>query len=640
MLKKYLPYQLLTALLLPSTVFAGLADSWSITQLGLTGSEYTRADGLYFSEAKLLNPNGYIAGQTSRFYGTNGSWGYVAWVYDGATSQKIGFYDSEHTSSEDIQLSGPTYMNESGMVAGWSVRYLGSSVRLGYTSWLFNGTETIRLGLSGREFIRADGYQWSGLNYLSNSGHATGSTSRFDGLDSRGQSAWFFNGVSNIQIGLTGADYTNAEGSTEITPSGMNENGVVIGSSRRYNGSAINGTDAWMHINDQTVRIGLTGSEYTGAGGQRASYARDINIHDEVVGNTSVYASSVVVGARAWLLKGANYTVIGLTDNEHVDGMGNSFNNANTISDNGSVLGSSTRFVKQYGLPKSDANFDPTDYQMVTGGISVWVYDGVETKKIGLTDVEHTSSNPDNYNDYDDFVDGYQDNFTREVNGSGQVIGGAYRYDGSKQNGVSAWFYDGVNTKRLGLTDAEHTTQFGRQVSNATHLNESGQVAGYSQFFPSNAGGTFEHAWLYDSNLDETFEFTLAGVDPSASFITSTIEYLGDDGLALGSYRVWGGSAGTIRGVFYFTVEEGWVDLEDFLLLSGLDIAQYGWQSLASAISSNSLGQIIGRGDRTDGLGESAYLLSPSKVPVPAAGWLFCSSLLVLFQVGRSGRAT
>ena len=75
-----------------------------------------------------------------------------------------------------------------------------------------------------------------------------------------GYSAWFYDGATTIEIGLTGTEHTRNDGYkySFSQASGPNEAGQVIGISDRYNGGSILlGHSAWLYDGTTTIDIGL-----------------------------------------------------------------------------------------------------------------------------------------------------------------------------------------------------------------------------------------------------------------------------------------------------------------------------------------------------------------------------------------------
>src|SRR5262245_5259080 len=75
----------------------------------------------------------------------------------------LGFDDLEHTRNDGLKPNTPEKLTQSGQVSGYSRRYNGGGTDLGQSAWLFNGTTTIDIGLTGPEHTRYDGYKFSSI---------------------------------------------------------------------------------------------------------------------------------------------------------------------------------------------------------------------------------------------------------------------------------------------------------------------------------------------------------------------------------------------------------------------------------------------------------------------------------------------
>ena len=111
----------------PSIQAAPIATSYTIEVLGLTDAEHTRNDGYRYSDAGLLNEAGLVAGRAERYNGTGTSLGYSAWLYNGTTTLNIGLTGSTYTRNDGFQYSTVSRLNEAGQVAGWAERYNGDA---------------------------------------------------------------------------------------------------------------------------------------------------------------------------------------------------------------------------------------------------------------------------------------------------------------------------------------------------------------------------------------------------------------------------------------------------------------------------------------------------------------------------------
>jgi hypothetical protein len=112
-----------------------------------------------------------------------------------------------------------------------------------------------------------------------------------------------------------------------------------------------------------------------------------------------------------------------------------------------------------------------------------------------------------------------RDQFVRQLSSTGQVIGGSTRYGPTgSQFGFDAWLYDDLSTRVIGLTgdgyeraqnNAEHTGI--DRSSFAEHINDRGEVAGWSTRYNAVGAGLGSDAWVYDSRDDSYRILTLTG---------------------------------------------------------------------------------------------------------------------------------
>lgn len=580
-------------------------DGSQSLQIGLTGSEYTRlSDSYRVSTITLMNNSGTVVGTSARFNGNNGA-GTTVWRYNGDTT-RMGLTSGKYTRSDGYQTSGTQFLNQQGMAVGFSHRYYGIST-VGQGIWADSGAGSVQIGLFDSAHTRSDtGYQYSTAHALNNLGMVIGDSSRFNGTIANGQSAWLYDGNATVQLGLSGADYANSTTGYQFSSvQVLNSQGHAIGYSNRFTNDNPSGQASWIYYNGSTQRIGLTSSEFTSNSGYQLSHADYLNEQGQVVGTSNRYGAAGSIGTGVWIYNGSGTQRIGYYgagytrssngyQGSHVDG----FNNQ------GQVIGRSSRY-----------NGDTLD------GTIAWLYDGGTTVRLGLTDSEHTSA-----------VSGYQASQASALNEQGQVAGTSDRFNAGFTNGTSAWFYDGSTSTEIGLSGQAYTRSDDFSSAWVFDINENGQVVGTNQRYDGmlDAGQSW---WLYDADLGQTFDLTVS--ERSDGYAFSSVHYFGDDGLVLGTYTLFDQNDNDLgQRAFYFTVDDGVSDLTDFLLLSGLDIADDGWEYLASAFRSNALGQIIGNGIINDGTqSQGAYLLTA--VPIPAAAWMFGSGLIVLLGFRR-----
>jgi hypothetical protein len=158
-----------TVLVLIALCNAALADAapiYQIATLGLHDLEHTRSDGYESSTAEQLNQVGQVVGYSERYNGSAANVGQSVWYYNGASTSKIGFVDAEHTRNDGYKSSSiaqsnvvpaTPLFNDEGFVAGYSDRYSPTGSDFGQSAWLFDGSTTVRVGLTDAEHTSSGG---------------------------------------------------------------------------------------------------------------------------------------------------------------------------------------------------------------------------------------------------------------------------------------------------------------------------------------------------------------------------------------------------------------------------------------------------------------------------------------------------
>lgn len=638
---------------------AWLYNGTETLMVGLTDAEHTRNDGYrygYYDDGVIsLNEAGQLIGYSNRFNGGSVDLGRSAWLFDGATTINIGLADGEHTRSDGYKRSAAERLNDMGQVVGNSNRYSGGSTDKGRSIWLYDGTATLNIGLVDAEFTRNDGYKYSnyvsGQNAMNEAGQVAGYSTRYGGgSTSTGQSVWLYNGIATINIGLIDAEHTRSDGfrgsyyAEDVDM--LNEAGQVIGYSNRYVGGL--GRSAWLFNGMTTVSIGLVDAEHTHFSGRRISNVRQLNEAGQVAGNSNRYhGGSADLGLTTWFFNGTTTVKIGLADAEHTRNDGYKLSNyheyGDYLNDAGQVIGISVRFnggstnhgrsawmyngtttvnigltdaehTRTDGYRSSDFenNLQPlTDTGYVAGyalryngsaslGNSTWLYNGTTTVKTGLVDLEHTTN------------EGYKFAGNHELNESGHVVGYSDRYNGGNTYmGRSIWLYNGTTTVKASLADMEHTRNDGYQWSNVysfpSSLNEAGQVVGYSDRFNGGETKLGQDAWVYDPVVG-TVCLQLSVRSDGYAYSQA---FLREDGVVVGTYILYDGMTEIGYRALYWSRELGLHDLGG-LVEGGLNAN--GWSALSFSGLSSGLNGIIGGGSLLP-KGTSGFLLTAIHPP-------------------------
>ena len=587
-------------------------DAWiwngvSTIQIGLSGGWNTGFDGRQFAEPQFLNDAGQVAGISGRFYSGVGTVnGRDAWVWNGSSTVQIGFTGGVHLGSEGLQLSEPTLQFASGRVVGFSNRYTGVSTQIGESAWIWNGSATIQIGLTGGEHTGTNGYELSQVR-LSNSAECLfGVSSRFAGTVNNGLDTWIWNGVATVQVGLTGGPNAGSDGYQDSNPKFLNAAGQAVGTSNRYLGTrTYNGMDAWVSNGASTTQIGLTGGAYTGSAGYQESTPTRHNEAGFVAGTSRrVVGVDTGNGQDAWVWNGVSTVQIGLIGGGNTGSAGIQSSTPRFLNAAGQVAGVSSRYRN-----------------VNTGnGADAWVWNGTGTTQIGLTGGVHTGTG------------GFQSSNPLFQNEAGHVAGDSARITGSStNNGTDTWVWDGFSTVQVGLTGGVYAGSGGRQFSSISMFSESGVAVGLSNRYSGISTQIGQDVWYFDP-ATKISSAIIGSVRTSNNFAFSSPTLLTDDGFLLGyyTYFVNGAGIGEDR-AFVFRPDLGLTDL-GALVAGGLSEA--GWRTLSRPQFSDLLNTIVGTGLTTgQSGGQSVFLMV---IPAPAAsGLLGLSGLLAVRRKRR-----
>lgn len=563
------------------------AAGYEITQLGLMDAEHTSADGTRYvillpeHNPGRMNAAGNVIGSQMRYAGSAEN-GLSAWLHTGGQTLRLGFTDAAYTDSAGKQFSSAAQISDAGHVIGSSSHYASS----GTHGWLYWAGSTVRLGLTDAEHTnRTTGAQVGAPWAVNALGQTIGYSFRYSSTGANiGQTAWVYSGGGTQRLGLQGTEFTGASGYLRSDAAQINDAGQVLGKTDRFSSSGSkNGESAWLYSGGVTLPLGLEGAAYTGLNGEYNSVANFFNPRGQVAGYTRRYlASGASGGYSAWLHTDGSLIPLGLTGAQYTrasDGYQSS--TPYKMSNVGHVAGGTSRYAGG-------------------GGMHSWLYVDGSTTKIGLLDAEHTSAGGEQYS------------YVAAVNDLGQVAGGANHYAGAR--GRSAWLYADGQTRRIGLTDATHTGARGARDSYPLLLNGAGQVVGYSARYDGTKSRGVS-GWFYDSRDGSTSELVFSTHSDGTANVWMT--HLSEQGLVLGWYTLFNGTRNLGTRAFAWSKERGFVDLGT-AVDGGLRAA--GWSRTMSAYDSGSNDQIIlGDGVLADG-SVGFYLLKETQGALPTTG--------------------
>jgi len=586
--------------------------------------------GQFLNRALFLNDSGQVAGIEYERTVSNS----IAWRYDAGSVTDVGLAGSTYTHDTDgSRYSLVSGLASNGDVAGTSRRYGVGGADLGTDAWSYDGTQTTVIGLTSGVYTNPDGIRSSEVTHVTASGQVFGISRRFTASTSlSNKAAWVYDGDSTTQIGLVGSPYESLSGQLGSTIERVSESGFASGNSQRFaaNGTSFRGTDAWIYDGTGSQQIGLYGAEFSRPNGFRNNQTVGLSESGKVAGSAYRYSSSGGdLGRAAWVYDGQATQRAGLVDAEHTrgtDGYQNSYLRGFTlgfVTEAGESAGQSVRY----------------DGAGNANGLSAWFFDGAATQKIGLVDLEHSNA-----------LTGYQLNRVWDVAKSGQVVGTAERIgsDGSDL-GTSAWLFDGVDSLNIGLTDAEHTSAAGSRGANLVALNDTGQVVGGSvRYVGHSVFGESNTAWFFDGT--DTVELFAPVDEGYTGYSASYATHLTDDGTVFGYYLTENASAysnggpGLEKRLFAYTEALGVLDLLTLVNASILSIdntpddGDEFWISSVEHVYSDGSILVGGSGvDANDPNNLQPYsgLYKLTVVPVPATAWLFFSALGALGWLRR-----
>jgi hypothetical protein len=598
--------------LVASPVLGAAPRVYEVHPIGLTDAEHTGGNGWRMNEIYGYNAAGQAIGTSERLV-EFGDYGRSAWFYDPIARRTtlIGLRGAGYSGPSDWVDVYPMLLNSGGQVVGNSSAWDGATWQ-GWHAWYYDHATntTSRIGLTDAEHTAANGEQQSHPDLLNAAGTVVGTSRRYNGTADAGMTAWMRNGASGLTVPIGPANdpvYTRADGYRYSTPVWLDPTGFVIGATNRYNGSADAGRVAWLYepATGGTTRLGFTGAPYVGPNGTENTLINGVRRSRWVIGYSSTFAGlDEYFDPWVYDIQGRSYRHYGLTDADHTKAGSFRSSFIAGMNDRGDVAGSSTRFPATGSVIGSTAWF----YEASTG----------QYQTIGLSDAEHSGTT------------GLPLNQARFISAAGHVAGTAVRKRTGTwpTGGTSAWLFDPATdtTTRLGLYDAAHSHPFGYQISDIIDMNDAGQVIGYSERYGDTPTNT---AWFYDP-VTKVQTSLIFSVFPNGYYGTDAA-YLGEDGVVLGTYVKDTGTIGYSAfddHAFFWSAKDGFHDLGTFVA-DGLDPQQ--WDHLARALG-RAGPHIFGTGYEDQRYGLLAYVLSPKAGDANYDGQVDFADLVVLAQ--------
>lgn len=139
-----------------------------------------QTNSMYQTSPQLRNETGHVAGISS-YYNTDNAYSRVAWLYDGQSTKIISPQTLPSSATPDV-----LHLNESAQVAGLV------SFSQGELGWFYDGNETTILGLTDAAHTDSTGRHWTTIDFLTETGLVAGRSSRYSNGVGAGQTAWIW----------------------------------------------------------------------------------------------------------------------------------------------------------------------------------------------------------------------------------------------------------------------------------------------------------------------------------------------------------------------------------------------------------------------------------------------------------------
>jgi len=275
-------------------------------QVGLVGPNYSYtppgdSEVYESSQGGGLRAVGTVIGYTQRYNALGNSLGEDAWIFTGGITQQIGLLGSNYSYSYNgpgggvYQSSSTASGNDANQVIGVTNRYASSGASLGQDTWIFNGHNTVAIGLTGNGYSYSASpgnvYESSYPAGMNNFGDVAGTSTRMNAAGRAvGSDAWFFDGKSTRAVGLTGFSASVVQ---------INDAGQAIGYTTGITTGNAGFTEGWFFDEKTETTTLLTLSTPT---------ERFVNTEPEILTDSGVvlgegefYVGSTDEGTRAFL---------------------------------------------------------------------------------------------------------------------------------------------------------------------------------------------------------------------------------------------------------------------------------------------------------------------------------------------------
>ncbi len=449
------------------------SDGVTTTIIGAPDPENTRTNaGRRSSFVGPVDPlSGWVVGQSQRYLG-NASRGFSSWVFDGVATRRLGLTGSAYVSAQGEQnhnaFVGIVRRPAGALwVVGYSDRFdAGAGSRDG---WVWDGSGTQVLGPSGPEFIGSDSYRYADIGPLDGEQEIICGAST---LTTGGTGAWMWRDGVYTMLGLTSGDYVNWAGVRNSRPSLVLPNGQVLGYSTKYDTATrivVVGEKLWLFDGSATQELALPDHASTVVSGwvKVVEPGMTLVAGPKWDGVQTYGQATTLAPRRAWVLKNGAAQTLGLSGPAYQDAQGRGYSMVTGASDAGVVAGFTDRITSGNRV-----------------GSTAWVWDGAVHQQLGLSGAMYVNNT-------------YGTSDSRAFISAGGVVTGLNsRFEFTSQpRGTDVWRWNAGTYEVLGLNGPTHTSANGTRRAGIVRVWDSGAILGTQENYSTNTTDVGSDVW-------------------------------------------------------------------------------------------------------------------------------------------------
>ena len=384
---------------------------------------------------------------------------------------------------------------------------------------------------------------------------------------------------------------TNSTGSGYSNLRGITNSNLVFGDSGKYDSvtHASRGQRAITWQNGTLSELPTLGTDSTGYGSAFTWAAHPVT--NVIIGDSDKMVGDDYFGSRAVTWQNGAITELPILGTD-VNGSGSS--DAGGINAAGAVVG----YSEYYDGTGAYKGFHAVKWQ--NGGVADLGTFGVSSSGLGKSNAFG-------------------------INDAGVIIGNSQKYVAGVDKGLRGAMWTNGQMYEMGTLGADST---GKGYSNYWRQNLSDQAVGTTKKYDGSGNYLGDRATFFEPVTGTTF---IAPSSDLTGYGFSQPQFITDDGLVFGDYykfNISGNYLGTYA--FMWSKAGGEVDL-DSLIAGGPAAA--GWDHLEFVEATNSLGQLVGYGIRSNGETQG-FVLTPT--PEPATIGLLAPAVLLFLRRRRT----